>query len=444
MAHVQRFDLAWLTLGRLLTAVFWFHPLLWVACSRLRVEAERACDAVVLRTGVLPSRYAATLVDLASSLVRPAPNGNLAMLRREQLSERIDAILSTDRRAFATRRLALAVVSGSALLFAALAAVPALELNGALESDAGGRRVVAGIAPGGETPVRVISAHVRSSVLQSESSSRRGIVRLDAPEIELENTGDRTIGAVRVRLSTPGISRDEMWRDVFISPHERTVLRIPAEQWSNDAPRSQAERLEVAIVSARFAGEVRPDSDAGEASQVAPTPKPPATESVQEPRERLQASVEPAEIQTGSDDGQQAVTESERVPARALNPEGAPIVIAEAWTPRRSPARSSNEAERVMDRGHLLTRIPALALLNASAREVLHVRLRFKADRESHAVTLVEGPIGSGETLRLPPGRLMWGRPETMTVQVLGVQFADGGIWGSMDSMIDTREDWIR
>jgi hypothetical protein len=75
---------------------------------------------------------------------------------------------------------------------------------------------------------------------------------------------------------------------------------------------------------------------------------------------------------------------------------------------------------------------------------VLHVRLRFKADRESHAVTLVEGPIGSGETLRLPPGRLMWGRPETMTVQVLGVQFADGGIWGSMDSMIDTREDWIR
>ena len=38
----------------------------------------------------------------------------------------------------------------------------------------------------------------------------------------------------------------------------------------------------------------------------------------------------------------------------------------------------------------------------------------------------------------------MWGKPEAMTVQVLGVRFADGGTWGSLDSTIDTPQGWIR
>ena len=442
MAHVQRFDLAWLTLGRLLTAMFWFDPLVWVACSRLRVEAERACDDVVLRAGELPSRYAATLVGLASTLVRPAPSDNLAVLRREHLQERVDAILASDRKSFATRRRALIAVSCSALLFAALVASPTLEPTSALESNPGARLDVAGIANRGETPVRVISARVRSRVLVSESSPLQERVRLDAPEIELENIGDRAIGAVRVRLRTPEVSQDEMWRDIHISPHGRAVLRIPADQWSNDAPPSQAQRFEISIANAQFVGEARPDAGEREAP-TAPTPKPPAIASLQHPGERMDASGQPA-IPTEIETDPQDVAEADRVPARVLNPEGAPIVIVAAWTPRRPPAPSTNETERAMDRGHPLTFIPALVLHNTSPRNVIRVRLRYKADRESHAVSVVDEPIGPGETLRLPPGRSMWGTPEAMTVQVLGVTFADGDIWGSVDSMIDTREGWIR
>jgi hypothetical protein len=38
----------------------------------------------------------------------------------------------------------------------------------------------------------------------------------------------------------------------------------------------------------------------------------------------------------------------------------------------------------------------------------------------------------------------MWGKPGSMSAQILGVRFDDGSIWGSMGSMIDTSQGWIR
>jgi hypothetical protein len=35
------------------------------------------------------------------------------------------------------------------------------------------------------------------------------------------------------------------------------------------------------------------------------------------------------------------------------------------------------------------------------------------------------------------------GRPEDMRVQLLGVRFADGSTWGTLDSWIDARDEWI-
>jgi TonB family protein len=96
MEHIRRGDWIAQLLGEVLHAVYWFNPLVWIACRRLRHESEHACDDAVLNGGVEPTDYAALLVDLARSLnagrtIRvPAP----AMARSSSLEGRISAMLN--------------------------------------------------------------------------------------------------------------------------------------------------------------------------------------------------------------------------------------------------------------------------------------------------------------------------------------------------------------
>jgi beta-lactamase regulating signal transducer with metallopeptidase domain len=95
LAHVARMDTTTQVLAQLACAVGWFHPLVWYAAHRLRIERERACDDVVLRRGTLASSYAQDLVDLAQSL-DPARLPALAAVsidRRSQFEARVRSIL---------------------------------------------------------------------------------------------------------------------------------------------------------------------------------------------------------------------------------------------------------------------------------------------------------------------------------------------------------------
>lgn len=65
MAHIRRFDQAAHLLAAFAEAVFWFHPLISRAASFLRLEAERACDAVVLESGSSGRLYARHLLTVA-------------------------------------------------------------------------------------------------------------------------------------------------------------------------------------------------------------------------------------------------------------------------------------------------------------------------------------------------------------------------------------------
>ena len=68
LAHIRRGDWAVLIAAELLRAVYWFNPLVWIACSRVRQESEYACDDAVLNAGVEGSEYATHLLDLARTL----------------------------------------------------------------------------------------------------------------------------------------------------------------------------------------------------------------------------------------------------------------------------------------------------------------------------------------------------------------------------------------
>ena len=94
LAHVRRRDALRQLLGRLVLAVYWFHPLGWMALHLATTRREEACDEEVLAVGTRPSDYAGHLLSLAESASPGRQALSLSMARRSQLERRIRVILS--------------------------------------------------------------------------------------------------------------------------------------------------------------------------------------------------------------------------------------------------------------------------------------------------------------------------------------------------------------
>ncbi|HEX4604577.1 MAG TPA: M56 family metallopeptidase, partial [Candidatus Angelobacter sp.] len=82
LAHIQRLDALTQSLAEVATAVYWFHPLVWLMARAMRAERERACDDHVLAAGTKASDYAHELLDIVSGLRGPELAAALAMARR--------------------------------------------------------------------------------------------------------------------------------------------------------------------------------------------------------------------------------------------------------------------------------------------------------------------------------------------------------------------------
>jgi len=120
LEHIHRHDWSVQVAARALCAVYWFHPLAWLACRRLGLEAERACDdAVVARTE--GAAYAQQLVTLAQRVIGAEAVPMLSMARRSDLSVRVRALLdATMPRGRAGRRAVLMSVAAAGVIVAAL------------------------------------------------------------------------------------------------------------------------------------------------------------------------------------------------------------------------------------------------------------------------------------------------------------------------------------
>jgi beta-lactamase regulating signal transducer with metallopeptidase domain/tetratricopeptide (TPR) repeat protein len=123
LAHVKRFD--WLSqlICEAALAMWWFHPLAWIAASRVRHDAELAADDLVLRAGERPSVYAGHLLDIVRSLRANRDTvGAMAMARASGFESRLRALLEARRRGppSTAGRVAAGVLSSIALLLAAV------------------------------------------------------------------------------------------------------------------------------------------------------------------------------------------------------------------------------------------------------------------------------------------------------------------------------------
>ena len=149
LAHVRRHDLITNAVVQLACAVYWFHPLVWLAARRVRIEAERACDALVVGTGTLPSEYAGDLLEIARTMRSSATAAvALAMARRSDFEGRLLAILAPN--------------SGRNVLTAARAVLVALSFA------APAAAVAAAVPPGAATPNAIIS---EATSTESEESN---------------------------------------------------------------------------------------------------------------------------------------------------------------------------------------------------------------------------------------------------------------------------------
>jgi TonB family protein len=142
LAHVARRDYLLHLLAQAACAIYWFHPLVWLARREALRMRERASDDMVLGFGVQPADYASSLVQLSRSLAAPRLCASLGITRCSNLEKRVRAILDPDlRRGRLTPAWALlAVVAAGALALAVgamqptLAEIPSLPLLAPVQS----------------------------------------------------------------------------------------------------------------------------------------------------------------------------------------------------------------------------------------------------------------------------------------------------------------------
>jgi TonB family protein len=116
-AHIARRDGLWQLVAQLTCALYWFHPLVWWAERRAAQERERACDDLVLASGVNPADYAQRLVEAARALAAP-PVAALAVSGESGLAGRVEAILdpAVNRRGLRPRDLAFGLALAALVL----------------------------------------------------------------------------------------------------------------------------------------------------------------------------------------------------------------------------------------------------------------------------------------------------------------------------------------
>jgi beta-lactamase regulating signal transducer with metallopeptidase domain len=183
LAHIKRGDCGVQLVAQIACAIYWFHPLVWMAAGKLRSERERACDDHVLRCGARPSSYASHLLDIASEL-RPslAPSAALAMARPSELEGRLLAVLAAGRARVpfrATRWGVIAVISLTTIAALSATSTPRYQAPPvAVTFDNGAQYVVGNDVTMSSEPAPEPLANVEATLQTSDDAEDRELATL--------------------------------------------------------------------------------------------------------------------------------------------------------------------------------------------------------------------------------------------------------------------------
>jgi TonB family protein len=203
-AHVERGDIWTSLLARIVCAVYWFHPLVWWAALRMRLEADRACDDAVLRQGFADTGYAEDLVEVARSFVsiRLAPGA----VKQSQLESRVRHILTTG-----VNRRKLGVAAACVTILGCLAVLAPLSAISQASPDVYkvgkgvlAPRVLSKVDP--HYTAEAIAAKTTGSVLLTVTVGSDGLARDIAVKRSLDpGLDENAISAVQQWKFQPGI-----------------------------------------------------------------------------------------------------------------------------------------------------------------------------------------------------------------------------------------------
>ncbi|MBI2213524.1 MAG: hypothetical protein HYU52_07750 [Acidobacteria bacterium] len=119
-AHVARHDNVLARLEHVVCALFWFHPLIWIAQRIAATERERACDEVVSASAEQRDTYLAAIAKFCHAAIAPRLPG-VSCMATSKLKERMDHVMGYPEfrtRALSPRRVGL-VAAASLLAFTA-------------------------------------------------------------------------------------------------------------------------------------------------------------------------------------------------------------------------------------------------------------------------------------------------------------------------------------
>ena len=219
LAHIARMDWLLQVFAEIVRAVYWFHPLAWMAAGRLHRESECACDDSVLNSGIDAAHYAKDLLELARTLENRSRGWSaaLAIARPTNLERRFSAMLNPliDRRKLSRRTRTLAsLITLFVLLPLAAVRLPAQDVGGkfgGVVSDPSGMPVA---------NATVIMDNHKTDGIQMTTSDAEGkysFVGLPAGEYEVRVTKP-WFAEFRARISSLDSGHD--------SPHNDITLQI--------------------------------------------------------------------------------------------------------------------------------------------------------------------------------------------------------------------------
>ncbi|MEP6620192.1 MAG: M56 family metallopeptidase [bacterium] len=235
LAHVGRHDRSIQFVAQLACALLWFSPLHWYVAWRIRIERERACDDLVLSTGISPVAYADVLLETAKGFRfrRSVAATAVAMARYSNLEERLLAVLSEEphRTAMTTRRGRLLA---PAMLFLALP-IGALRPGHASVVSPQSLKSVAGTTPSDTVYARVIPKDGATELTLTAREIRYmfttdGVKAVDSSvrvsgSIELPAYGRKGVAKMRIAFPIGDVRDVVLAGDTLVINMEPRVVR---------------------------------------------------------------------------------------------------------------------------------------------------------------------------------------------------------------------------